>query len=234
VESVIDSGLRVVNLIKNETTTVGVAKGHLYEDPALCGPDTLVVRGSTLGGPVSVYKIHLDGSEPTQLTKGPADMFPECTADGKWLFYSDNRESDNPLLMRQPLQGGSAQKVIPSGVWHNISPDGKLLVTAALGDRTPLHIISTDSLQEIRTFPSTRDAEESAAFSADNKSIFYATKTGASTTIWRQPVDGATPVKVATLQGKAVYWLRPSPDGKKLGLSIGTSTFEAVLLHDLR
>jgi hypothetical protein len=136
--------------------------------------------------------------------------------------------------MRQPLQGGAAQKVIPSEVWHHISSDGKLLVTAALGNRTPLHIISTDSLQEIRSFPATRDAETTFAFSADNESIFYTTRTGADTTIWRQPIDGAVPVKVATLQGKYVYWLRPSPDGKKLGLTIGTPTSEAVLLRDLR
>jgi hypothetical protein len=41
-------------------------------------------------------------------------------------------------------------------------------------------------------------------------------------------------ITVATLQGKYVYWLRPSPDGKKLGLTIGRSTFEAVLHHALR
>jgi serine/threonine protein kinase len=225
---------RVVDLIKNETTTLNVAKGHYYVHPALCGPDTLVISGS-VGGATTVYKMHLDGSEPTQLTRGPVDLFPECTADGKWLFYADNRDEGDPLLMRQSLQGGAAQKVIPSSVIHNISSDGKLLVTSALGNRSPLRIISTDSMQEIRSFPAaTPDREATIAFSADNKSIFYATWTGADTTIWRQPVDGAVPVKVATLQGKYVYWLRPSPDGKKLGLTIGRSTFEAVLLHDLR
>ncbi len=230
----ISNGPSVVDLIKNEINTLNVAKGHYYTHSALCGPDALVVSGSTLGGALSIYKMHLDGSEPTQLTKGPVDMYPECTADGKWLFYADNRDSGNPLLMRQPLQGEPAQKVIPSAVWHNISPDGKSLVTAALGNRTPLHIISTDSLQEVRSLPSTRDAEGPVAFSADNKSLFYTTRTGADTIIWRQPVDGAVPVKVTTLQGKYVYWLRPSPDGKKLGLTVGTPTSEAVLLHDLR
>jgi len=226
---------RIVDLIKNETTILNVAKGHYYFHPALCGPDALVITSVTVGaGSTSVYKMHLDGSEPTQLTRGPVDGFPECTADGKWLFYADNRDSSDPILMRQPVQGGAAQKVIPSEVWHHISSDGKLLVTAALGNRTPLHIISTDSLQEIRSFPATRDAETTFAFSADNESIFYTTRTGADTTIWRQPIDGAVPVKVATLQGKYVYWLRPSPDGKKLGLTIGTPTSEAVLLRDLR
>ncbi len=210
--------LRVVDLIKNDTTTVNVAKGHYYVGPALCGPDTLVLGGGTFGGDsTSVYKMHFDGSEPTQLTKGPRDMFPECTADGKWLFYADNRDSSDPILMRQPLQGGAAQKVIPSEVWHHISSDGKLLVTAALGNRTPLHIISTDSLQEIRSFPATRDTEPTFAFSADNKSIFYTTKIGADTTIWRQPVDGAAPVKVATLQGSTCTGSGHRPMAKSSG-----------------
>src|SRR5664279_4229707 len=44
-------------------------------------------------------------------TGGPADHYPQCTADGKWLFYADNREPNMPLLMRQHLDGGAAQTV---------------------------------------------------------------------------------------------------------------------------
>jgi Tol biopolymer transport system component len=98
-----------------------------------------------------------------------------------------------------------------------------------------LHINSTDSLQEIRSFPLPRDCDaDDIAFSADDKSVFYTVRAGEDTTIWRQLLDAAPPVKVASLMGKYVYWLRPSPDGKKLGLTIGRPTSEAVLLHDLR
>ena len=71
-------------------------------------------------------------------------------------------------------------------------------------------------------------------FSADNKSIFYFTKTGAATTIWRQPLDALASVKVASLPGRSVDWIRSSPDGSKLGLTIATPRAEAVLLREVR
>jgi hypothetical protein len=41
-------------------------------------------------------------------------------------------------------------------------------------------------------------------------------------------------LKIASLPGTIVNWIRPSPDGKKLGLILETPTSEAVLLHDVR
>jgi serine/threonine protein kinase len=233
-----EGDLKVFDLIKNETTSVSVPKGDLYFHPSRCGSDALVVTGgpAQLNGS-HIYRVPLDGSRPTQLTKGQVDNFPECTADGKRLYYADNRDSKHQILMRQPLQGGVAQKVIASSSpWYDVSPDGRLLARVD-SDVLPfrLQIFSTDSLREIRGFPLPRDARESeVAFSVDGKSVFYTVRTGADTTIWRQPADAATPIKVASLPGKFVFWLRPSPDGKKLGLTIGTPTSEAVLLHDVR
>jgi serine/threonine protein kinase len=230
------SGLSVVDLIKNETTAVRVTKEHYFFHPDLCGSDTLIVSGDTLDGSFhnAVYKLHLDGSGVTQLTQGPFDFFPECTADGKWLYYADNHEPSDPHIMRQPVRGGVAQSIVAANVWYNLSSDGKLLAaTVTVGEQDQLKILSTDSLQEIRNLPMPRDFQGVIAFSADNKGVFYTTKTGADTTIWRQPLATASAVKVATLSGKLVEWIRPSPDGTKLGLVIATPTSEAVLLHDV-
>jgi hypothetical protein len=85
----------------------------------------------------------------------------------------------------------------------------------------------------VRTLPPVA-IENTFAFSADGKSVFDDLKPGAKTTIWRQPVDAATAVKVASLPRKRVLWIRPSPDGKKLGLVISAPTVEAVLVRDVR
>jgi hypothetical protein len=228
--------LRVVNLLNDEMTTVNVAKGYLLGQPSVCGPDTIVLAGGILRGDIhSVYTLHLDGSGLTQVTKGPQDFLPQCTADGSWVFYVDDSDPSNPILMRQSLQGGAPQKVALGRIWFDISSDGKLLATALVGKGAPLRIVSLDSLRIIRSFP-TRDFDEfdRFAFSPDNKSIFYVARNGSDTTIWRQPLEAATPVKVASLPGTTVNWIRPSPDGKKLGLIVETPTSEAVLLHDVR
>ena len=120
-------------------------------------------------------------------------------------------------------------------MWFDVSSDGKLLATAAIDKGAPLQIVSLDSQRTIRTF-STRDFDDFKrfAFSADNKSIFYVSEKGSEATIWRQPLDTSSPVKVASLPGRTVNWIRASPDGKKLGLILEAPTSEAVLLHDVR
>jgi Tol biopolymer transport system component len=238
-ETIVANGagnLRVINLRKHETTAVNVKNGYLFGQPSSCGRDTMVLVGAALQGDTRrVYTLHLDGSGLTQVTKGPMDSFPECTADGEWLFYADATEEKNSILMRQSLRGGAPEKVAQGRQWFDVSSDGKLLATAAVDKGAPLQIVSLDSLQTIRRF-ATRDFDdfERFAFSADDKSIFYVTEKGSDTTIWRQPLETAAPVKVATLPGRTVNWIRPSPDGKKLGLILEAPTSEAVLLHDVR
>jgi serine/threonine protein kinase len=228
--------LRVINLLKHETTAVNVKNGFLFGQPSFCGRDTMVLVGAALQGDVRrVYTLHLDGSGLTQVTKGPMDSFPECTADGEWVLYADASDGNNPILMRQSLRGGAPQKVAQGRIWFDVSSDGKLLATAAAGKGAPLQIVSLDSLRTMRSF-AVRDFDDfhRFAFSADNRSIFYVTEKGADATIWRQPLETATPVKVASLPGRTVNWIRPSPDGKKLGLILEAPTSEAVLLHDVR
>jgi dipeptidyl aminopeptidase/acylaminoacyl peptidase len=228
--------VRLINLLKHETTAVNVKNGFLFGQPSSCGRDTMVLVGAALEGDTRrVYSLHLDGSGLTQVTKGPMDSFPECTADGEWLFYADATEEKNSILMRQSLRGGSPQKVAQGRMWFDVSSDGKLLATAAIDKGAPLQIVALDSLRAIRSF-STRDFDDFKrfAFSADNKSIFYVSEKGSEATIWRQPLDTSSPVKVASLPGRTVNWIRPSPDGKKLGLILEAPTSEAVLLHDVQ
>jgi Tol biopolymer transport system component len=163
------------------------------------------------------------------------DNFPACTADGEWIFYADNTDPNNPTLFRQSIRGGDPQKIAQGRIWFDVSPDGKLLATIALEKAAPLQIVALDSLQTIRSFPA-RDSDDfdRFAFSADNKSIFYVTRKGADATIWRQALDTAIPGKVASLPGRTVNWIRPSPDGKKLGLILEAPTSEAVLLHNVK
>ena len=228
--------LRVVNLLKNETTAVNVKKGYVLGQPSRCGPDTMVVVGASPQSDARrVYTLHLDGSGLTEVSKGPMDNFPECTADGEWVFYADNTDPNNPALFRQSLRGGDPQKVAQGRIWFNVSPDGKLLATAAIEKGAPLQVVALDSLQTIRSFPARDFGDfDRFAFSADNRSVFYVTEKGADATIWRQPLETTAPVKVASLPGRMVNWIRPSPDGKKLGLILEAPTSEAVLLHDVR
>jgi serine/threonine protein kinase len=228
--------LRVINLLKNETTAVNVKNGFRFGQPSRCGPDTMVLVGAALQGDFRrVYTLHYDGSALTEVTKGPMDYFPKCSPDGEWIFYADAGDPNNPSLFRQSVRGGAPQKLAQGRIWFDVSPDGKLLATVAVGRGAPLRIVSLDSLETVRSFATHDSADfDRVAFSTDSKGVFYVTEKGEDATIWRQPLDTQIPVKVASLPGKRVNWIRPSPDGKRLGLILEAPTSEAVLLHDVR
>jgi serine/threonine protein kinase/Tol biopolymer transport system component len=229
-----DNILKVVNLTGDETTTINLAQERGFWNPAPCGADSMVISGRTPDGKSRViYKMGLDGSLATQLTQGPADRRPQCTPDGKWLFYVD--QSRNYSVMGLSLQGGPA-KEISKGLtdWYGLSSDGKLL---AMVDPQPrLQIFSTDTLKQIGTFPwpSPDVYFNPVTFSPDGKSVFFATVLNADTTIWKQPLNGPAAVKVITLPGALAWQMRASPDGTTLGLSVSTPQSRAILLRDVQ
>ena len=85
------------------------------------------------------------------MTEGPDDLFPQCTPDGKSLFYADNRDPMNPLVMRMSLEGGVAQRVAV-GVYYSLSTNGKLLAIPSVAGPPQLRVISAETLQEIQSF----------------------------------------------------------------------------------
>jgi len=229
-----DNIVKIVNLTGEESTTIDLAQERGFWNPAPCGADSMVISGRTPDGKNRViYKMSLDGSMATQLTQGPADRRPQCTPDGKWLFYVD--QSRNYSVMGLSLQGGHA-KEISKGLtdWYGLSSDGKLL---AMVDPQPrLQIFSTETLQQIKTFPwpSPDVYFNPITFSPDGKGVFFATVLNADTTIWRQPLNGPAAVKVMTLPGALAWQMRASPSGVMLGLIVSTPRSRAVLLRDVQ
>ena len=228
------SALNRVDLAKDETTTLNTAKQLWFLEPSRCGPDTIVAVGGILDkSSMQIYKMNMDGSQATPLTAGPYDAYPNCTPDGKWLIYANLRDHDHPQIERKPMNGGKPQYVANGGRF-SISADGKFLLNIGLEGAPSLQILSTDPVQKMQSLTLPPDFFNYAIFSNDDKSIFFATKSGTDSTIWRQSVEQGSPAKVSTLQGKTVRWIRPSPDGKSLGIVVETPQSEAILLRDVQ
>jgi DNA-binding winged helix-turn-helix (wHTH) protein/Tol biopolymer transport system component len=233
------SALRAVDL-RTDSDTRLTGKDHFFLQPALCTADKLVVSGvNPDGSTLSIYSIRLDGGMLTRMSPGPLDIFPECTSDGRWLFFTDNRDPAQPGLMRLSLQGEGKQKA-STGWWFDLSSDGKLLATTSKGEfnaipaPSRLEIFFTETLQKVQSLPFPTDADAWVAFSTDQKSIFYSVRKAGGSTIWRQPLDSTSPVKIATISGKVVEWIRPSPDGTKIGFISEAPRSSTVFLRDAR
>jgi serine/threonine protein kinase len=227
------SALRVIDVVKDETTTLDTAKDHWFIQPALCGHDSMVAAGGTLdGGHPGVYKMNRDGSGLVQLTQAREQYFPQCAVDGTWMYYMDLADVSKPQIMRRTLTGTQAQPVV-GGFWYSLSSDTKLLTVTYKQSKT-IKVFSTDTKQMLYSFPLPDDLHSRNAFSADNKSLFYPTETEAGTTLWRKSLDSKPAVKFASLPGRSVDCIRASPDGTKLGLITDSPRSKAVLLREVR
>ena len=91
----------------------------------------LMWAGRVSGKPsVTIWRADADGANQKQLTNGTWDAWPECSPDGKWVYYMD---TDAQQIKRVPIEGGTPETV-PGTIIPNvlvepatISPDGKLL-----------------------------------------------------------------------------------------------------------
>jgi len=236
------SELKVLNVLTDEFTAFNATKGYYFAGMVPCGADKLVAFGRTSDlKNEGIYSLRLDGSVTSQLTHGPHDGYPECTPDGKWLFYLDSG-TEVAAIVKMPLSQGespAARQTVAGELgresysYFSLSPDGKQLAVVDHGRKPQLKLFSTDTLQFTQAFPLPKDADL-ATFSADNKSIFYIRNSETDTSLWKQPLDAAAPSKVADFPGKTVWNLQSSPDGTRLGLTVDSPRSHAVLLHETR
>jgi len=226
--------LRAVNLRTDLTTTLNVERKMRFQSPDPCGQDTLVALGYLSDQrEEKIYKMRLDGSVAKPITGGPNDYVPQCTPDGKWLVYEQGSEFVAPYLIRLSLEGGPERRIAASRGF-DLSSDGRMIANLTPTKESQLQIFSTEPLEKIQTLPLARDVGL-VTVSADHLSVFYATTNDTETTIWQQPFNSVTPVKAAGLPGERVLWMKVSPDGKKLGLTLMplSPQSEAVLIRDV-
>ena len=79
--------------------------------PSACGDGQHVLF--TVNRPdqgLSVWRGDANAGEVQQLTKGPADVWPICSPDGKTGVYV-NLSTDLPILMKIAIDGGTATRL---------------------------------------------------------------------------------------------------------------------------
>ena len=233
-----DRSLKMLRVSTDEITPLAAAEGSWYIQPARCGPDTLVSTvGIRQGILMRIYKMHFDGTAATAVSPGPHDIFPTCSADGKWLFYVDNHDPDKEVVMRMPVAGGPAHEIVDrlNYARYSLSSDGKLIALPWRSGSPTLELFSTETLRPVATIPWPPNAGSQIAFSPDNKSFYSALSNDQGETIYRQSISNSARVSMETLpMGAASTWIQLSPDGKKLGLTTGRPESKAVLLRETR
>src|SRR3984885_4223686 len=219
-------------------------------DMARCGDRAIVLAWAFHGGTnqVHLWRTNADGSNPTQLTHGNFDRFPVCSADGKWLYYSDGLGPH--FSMRVPLEGGQAEPVPASdvhdmygfGAGEAISPDGKRLIFNAdisMPNSTPLSKLalvtldSTSQASPILLQPDPRIATgggtgftNAMTSTPDGKSVAYIIRDQGVDNIFVQPLDGSPGHQITNFTSEHIAEFQWSPDGKNLAVARAQNTSE--------
>jgi serine/threonine protein kinase/Tol biopolymer transport system component len=227
------------------TRTLLADPDHRIFRPVGCPLGKSVVfvwQGHPESSKVVLWRIDADGANLKQLTHGVADVGPNCSDDGRWVYYSD---LVNARIMRTPVEGGDSEivkeAVMPgmllgiSGI--SLSRDDKFLSFIALKSGVQHMKIAIVNLVA-GTGPRTRLLEPDPRivrvpqFAPDSESIIYIIQESGAENLWLQPLDGAAGHLLTNFASDKIQNYGFSPDGKTLGVLRSHLESDVVLLHD--
>jgi eukaryotic-like serine/threonine-protein kinase len=230
---------------KERTTLVNDPDRHIYQ-PIACPEGRYIAfvwRGRPESGRVNIWRVDADGANLKQLTRGAADVGPNCSPDGRWVYYTDVKSPD---IRRVPIEGGESEIVPGSAVpgmtvgvpGVGISPDGKLLAFVALkgGNEGLIKIaivnLVSGSAAETRILDPDPRIVMLARFTPDSRSVVYTIRETGADNLWLQPLDGSPGHQITAFTSDTIQNSGYSPDGKTLGVMRSHVEFDVVLLRD--
>jgi len=227
--------IRIVSTAGSESVVASNMR-HPPDQAASCGGGKYIVFrqfGGVSGVATNLWRIDAAGTNLKQLTFGLNESDPECSRDGKWVYYVDR--GDNRYLKRIYLEGGLAETIVyaPTGLYA-LSPDGKTIVKDEVRDSDHQLMLALYSIEEKKKSYIEYDqrALRGFAFLPDGKSVAYVVREKAVDNLWARPVDGSPSRPLTHFTSESIYAFRYSPDGAKIAIERGHMESDAVLLRD--
>jgi serine/threonine protein kinase len=227
------------------TRTLVTDPDHLIFRPAGCPLGKYVVfvwQGHPESSKIALWRIDADGANLKQLTHGVADVGPHCSADGRWVYYSD---LVNARIMRIPVEGTDSEVVkeavtpgmLPGISGISLSRDDEFLSFIALnggGQHMKIAIVNLVAGREPRTRLLEPDPRivRAPEFAPDSESIIYIIEDNGADNLWVQPLDGAAGHLLTNFASDKIQNYGFSPDGRTLGVLRSHLESDVVLLHD--
>jgi eukaryotic-like serine/threonine-protein kinase len=198
-----------------------------------------------------IWRVDADGTNLRELSDGRNDTGPECSPDGKWVYYF-NRQANT--FSRISIDGGKSEEI--AGVKMegaliispsvNLSMDGKTMVY--LIAYPPNSVTGKARVEKIVLLPAEGGGagrrlldpnpaiSESPMISPDGKAVVYSIREGGVENLWSQPIAGAGPGGgghlITNFSADQFSWYEYSPDGKSLGVLRDRNESDVVLLRE--
>lgn len=209
--------------------------GHtVVSPPSACGDGRYVVFKSVPeGGSFGIWRMEVDGANPVQLVEAKPDTQPQCSVDGKWVYFSEGR-SDEFILYRVPIEGGAATELLANAGAFLQSPGGKSVLYVVEEGRPPrAGIVIADLETGERRHVSIPSEGRFGSWAPDESGIdIIRTRNGVSN-IWRFPFNGAPPKQLTHFSAGQIFAMSWSPDARWLAINRGEARSDVVALHYL-
>ncbi len=183
---------------------------------------------------VNLWRADASGADQKQITFGSNQTSPQCSPDGKWLYYVDLGEKAG-VIKRVSMDGGEPETVLDEGdSFFNLSPDGKTLLTLEVRDADHKVLLALHSLEDKtkRTLEADSRALTDYEFTPDEKSLAYIVREKGVDNLWVQPLDGGPRQQLTHFTSEMISSFAFSLDGTKVAFDRGHSESDAILLRD--
>jgi Tol biopolymer transport system component len=191
--------------------------------------------------------MNIDGSDARQLTHtGAADRF-DISPDGQWFVYPSAFEGKS-VLFKQQVEGGQPvpiAQLFTSQLPFAVSPDGKWVAVPALAGGVPNNRLGQDQLvMELVSLDGGKPAYVEPPFltfdtmyagfrwAPDNKNLILVRTENGASNLWLLPIDGSAPKQWTHYTNLEIFTFALSRDGKRLAVSRGTVSKNAVLIRN--
>jgi serine/threonine protein kinase len=228
--------LKIVTLDGNETVLSSNTK-YISDQVSVCGDGRYIVYrevGRTSAASANLWRIDADGTNEKQLTSGLNEQSPDCSRDGKWVYYVDN--GDKGFVKRIPIDGGSPETIVHRDVFYfSLSPDGKNVASFevhGLDHKLVLRLDSTEGGQMTYHDVDQRALPSQISFTPDGKAIAYLVREKGVDNLWLQPLDDRPYRQMTHFTKDQIFRFMFSPDGTKFAIERGEEESDAVLFHD--
>jgi Tol biopolymer transport system component len=217
--------------------------------PRVTSSGRSIVFGSGRNGSENIWEMNLDGSNPRQLTHTGFAVRFDISSDSKWLVYTAF-DSGTGVIYKMPLEGGSPAEIAATPIRISqaqlgasplaLSPDGKWIAVLAAMDQPQtaglvFEIVPLDggNLKRLKApLLSFEEVFQPLKWTPDGKGLIFIHSENGASNLWIQPIDGGEPKQLTHFANERIFDFAFSRDGKRLAISRGTDSSDAVLIRN--
>lgn len=177
--------------------------------PSVSRDGRFVAYVSAAGGIHHIWRMDGDGSNKKQLTYGDGESYPSISSDGRWIVYTPQGQARN-TLWRISIDGGQPIQLTRDSLAIKavVSPDGKRIACTYRkdeADKWKIAVLAADGGEPLVVFGLPYPYNQVIRWSPDGEALDYLDRCNGVFNVWRQNLDGSTPVQLTNFTEDAIF-----------------------------